>query len=64
MIQISKVGMPKACISCQSFICKGFALNENGKKAKYGSCSKLNKGVFAAEVCSNYKQEPDAEVAA
>ena len=64
MIEISKVGMPKACISCQSFTCKGFALNENGKKAKYGICSKLNKDVYAVEVCRSYKQEPDAEVAA
>lgn len=63
-MEISKVGMPKACISCQNFTCKGFAINSDSKKAKYGSCSKLNKGVFAAEVCSNYKQEPDAEVAA
>jgi len=63
-MEISKVGMPKACISCQNFTCKGFASNGNGKKAKYGSCSKLNKGVYAVEVCSNYKQEPDAELAA
>lgn len=62
MIEISKVGMPKACISCQSFTCKGLAINEDGKKAKYGSCSKLNKSAFAVEVCNNYKQEPDVEV--
>lgn len=61
-MEISKLGMPKACISCQNFTCKGFAFNDQDKKAKYGNCSKLNKRVFASDICKQYLKEFDADI--
>ena len=61
-MKVSKVGMQKACISCQNFTCKGFAFNDQHKKEKYGNCSKFNKGVFATEICAKYIKEPEAEI--
>ena len=71
-IQISKVLMPKACISCQEFCPKGFTKDEYSSfekrfnkpkpKTQYGQCGKTNNSVFATEICTGYQQEPNADV--
>lgn len=76
MIQISKVGMPMACISCQNFKCTGFVFAPSKKKTlaevkpykqqktRVGICSVNNEKKLAKEFCRNYSQEPDADVRA
>ncbi|KAA1154923.1 hypothetical protein EU510_02095 [Pseudoalteromonas sp. FUC4] len=71
-IQISKVLMPKACISCQAFCPKGFSedqyslfitkFDKPAPKTQYGQCGKSNNSVFATEICNGYQQEPNADV--
>ncbi|MBB1368681.1 hypothetical protein H5154_20280 [Pseudoalteromonas sp. SR44-5] len=71
-IQISKVDMPKACISCQAFYPKGYAedhlspfitkFDKAKPKTQYGQCGKTNNSVFATEICTGYQQEPNADV--
>ena len=71
-IQISKVLMPEACISCQAFCPKGYAedqyspfitkLGKPKSKTQYGQCGKTNNSVFATEICTDYQQEPNADV--
>lgn len=71
-IQISKVEMPKACISCKKFCPKGFAKDEYSPfekpfnkpmpKTQYGKCEKTKSSVFATEICIGYEQEPNADV--
>ncbi|WMS91368.1 hypothetical protein [Pseudoalteromonas sp. HL-AS1] len=71
-IQISKVLMPMACISCQAFCPKGFAEDQHSPfitkfdkpkpKTQYGQCGKNNNSVFATEICNGYQQEPNANV--
>ena len=71
-IQISKVLMPKACISCQAFCPKGYAEDQHSPfitkfdrpkpKTQYGQCGKTNNSVFATEICTGYQQEPNADV--
>ena len=70
--QISKVLMPKACISCQAFCPKGYAEDQHSpfitkfdklaSKTQYGQCGETNNSVFATEICSGYQQEPNADV--
>tara|TARA_B110000196_G_C20782122_1_gene491543 strand:+ start:268 stop:534 length:267 start_codon:yes stop_codon:yes gene_type:complete len=72
MIQISKVLMPKACISCQAFCPKGYAEDQHSPftstfglpkpRTQYGQCGKTNNSVFATEICTGYQQEPNADV--
>jgi hypothetical protein len=71
-IQISKVLMPKACISCQAFCPKGYAEDQHSPfisrfglpkpRTQYGQCGKTNNSVFATEICTGYQQEPSANV--
>ncbi|MEM5511849.1 hypothetical protein WNY79_02990 [Pseudoalteromonas sp. AS84] len=71
-IRISKVLMPKACISCQAFCPKGYAEDQHSPfitkfdkpapKTQYGQCRKSNNSVFATEICIGYQQEPNADV--
>ncbi|MBH0051425.1 hypothetical protein [Pseudoalteromonas sp. SWYJZ19] len=71
-IQISKVFMLRACISCQAFCPKCYAedqrspfitkLDKPKPKTQYGQCGKTNNSVFASEICTGYQQEPNADV--
>ena len=71
-IQISKVLMPKACISCQALCPKGYAEDQRSlfitkfdkpaPKTQYGQCGKTNNSVFATDICTGYLQEPNANV--
>ena len=68
-IQISKVLMPMACISCQAFCPKGYSEDQQSPfitkfdkpapKTQYG---KTNNSVFATEICTGYQQELNADV--
>jgi hypothetical protein len=69
----SQIGMPKACVSCQKFVCIGYEPDEhhplNGKfgtktvyKTQTGICEFHNQKVFATEICVNYIKEVDAYV--
>lgn len=71
-MEISKVEMPKACISCQTFCPKGYAedkyspfvarFNKPKPKTQYGRCESQQRDVFATELCGQYEQEPNAIV--
>ncbi len=71
-IQISKVLMARACMSCQAFCQNGYAENQHSPfitkfdkpapKTQYGQCGKTDNSVFATEICTGYQQEPNANV--
>ena len=71
-VTISKISMPKACVSCVHFKHLGRCADKYsphkpswGDKiatTKYGKCSRHMTEVFATELCKQFSQEPDAEV--
>ncbi len=71
-VSISKISMPKACVSCQHFKHLGRCADEYSPhktswgerklNTKYGKCSIHLTEVFATELCKQFSQEPDAEV--
>lgn len=71
-VTISKVSMPKACVSCQHFQHIGRCADEYSPhktswgarklNTKYGQCHHHLIEVFATELCKQFKQEPDADV--
>ena len=72
LMEISKVELPKACISCQAFRVKGFAedkyspfvarFNKPEPKTQYGRCESSGNDVFVTEICERYQQEPNTIV--
>ena len=68
----TKIGMPKACISCTRYehlgydkdehcpFPKPFASSPQPTKTPYGLCGLHDAEVFATQLCSNYQPEPDA----
>lgn len=69
----TKIGMPKACISCTQYQHRGFDVDEHcpfpkrfassipPTKTPYGLCDQHCAEVFATQLCCNYQPEPDAE---
>jgi len=63
-------GMPKCCISCESYDHKGYTRDEwqlmNDRqcsgRSQYGSCEKHHSEVFATEICNIYEQIPGVTV--
>lgn len=55
-------GMPKACISCDSYTHKGYASDKHSpflsSRVQFGWCSKSGTEVFATEICNTYEAMP------